>query len=72
MIIWNFNLSFVIYEIILPKKEFFTNKTGKTLKSRTKYLLTCWALKKKKKKKPVTALFVPVNQIKTSLYFCNI
>lgn len=29
MIIWNFNLSFVIYEIILPKKEFFTNKTGK-------------------------------------------
>lgn len=71
MIIWNFNLAFVIYEIILPKKEFFTNKTGKTLKSRTKYLLTCWALKKQKQK-PVTALFVPVNQIKTSLYFCNI
>lgn len=32
MIIWNFNLSFVIYEIILPKKEFFTNKTGKEKK----------------------------------------
>lgn len=27
---------------------------------------------KKKQKKTVTALFVPVNQIKTNLYFCNI
>lgn len=68
MIIWNFNLSFVIYEIILPKKEFFTNKTGK----KKIYIFINMLSTLKKKKKTVTALFVPVNQIKTSLYFCNI
>lgn len=47
MIIWNFNLSFVIYEIILPKKEFFTNKTGKN-KNKKIFINMLSTFKKKK------------------------
>lgn len=52
------------------KKEFFTNKTGKTEVQEKIFINMLSTFLKKKK--TVTALFVPVNQIKTSLYFCNI
>lgn len=55
-------------------KSFYQKKSFLLIKLEKKniYIFINMLSTLKKKKKTVTALFVPVNQIKTSLYFCNI